>query len=154
MNWYDGLEGPDPFAKQVARFFVQPPDGRRDWPEIARQETFFDLMSTVRGVYGFAVPNAGKRNPARARREGIRAGVFDTEWHAAGAPGAGPLTAYIEFKGYDDNGRPGTLSQDQIRFGNRMVDLGIPCACFFSPHSAETWLIEQGFPKARRLHAA
>lgn len=141
MNWYDALEAPP--EDLAPRFFVQPPDGRKDWPEIARQQALFQVMLyAAPKVYGFAVPNAGKRNPARARREGIKAGVFDTAWHWTN------LTAYVELKGYDARGRAGTLSADQIRFGNRMVDLGIPCACFFSPHAAADWLREQGFPIA------
>jgi hypothetical protein len=140
VNWWDRLESPP--DDLTPRFLAEPPDGRKDWPEIARQQTLFEMMQyAAPKAYGFAVPNAGKRNPARARREGIRAGVFDTEWHAPG-----PLTAYIEFKGYDASGRAGTLSNDQIRFGNRMVGLGIPCACFFSPSKAVEWLRAQGFP--------
>lgn len=45
-------------------------------------------------VLGFAIPNAGKRNPIQARKEGIMAGVFDTEWRWNHG------SAFIELKGY------------------------------------------------------
>jgi len=92
---------------------------------------------------GEAVPNAGKRNPAQARREGIVAGVFDTVWRWRR-----PLVAHIEMKGYDKRGRAGSLSVQQIEWGNRMVALGYPVACFFDPYAAVEWLRELRFPFA------
>lgn len=131
-------------------FYVQPPDGRRDWPEIARQATLFCVMRLAAPrVFGMAVPNAGKRNPRTARREGIRSGAFDTIWHWRAG-----LIAYVEMKGYDSRGRPGTLSDNQVEFGNRMTELGVPCACFFDPYDAAEWLREQGFPVAEVRRAA
>lgn len=148
MSFWDDLE--EPPGSLQPQFFVEPPDGKRNWPELQRQATLFQVMLyNAPRVYGYAVPNAGKRNPWKARKEGIRAGIFDTHWQWQA-----PLHAYVEMKGYDARGRPGKLSEDQIRFGNRMVELGVPCACFFDPYAAAAWLREQGFPVAEFRHAA
>lgn len=146
MN-FDHLETP---LDEAPLFPVELPDGRKDWPENARQAALFSMMRyAAPQIVGFPIPNAGKRNPAKARKEGIRAGVFDTVWH-----GPHPLTAYVELKGYDKRGRPGKLSQSQIDWGNRMHRLGFPVACFFSPHNAVNWLREQGFDIKDIRHAA
>lgn len=146
MNW-DDLETslhPEPL------FPVQAPDGRKDWRELARQTTLFTIMRMAAPrAFGFGTANAGKRNPMQARREGIMAGVFDTAWHCDG-----PITAYVELKGYDARGRAGKLSPQQIDWGNRMHGLGVPVACFFDPYAAADWLREQGFPVARLERAA
>lgn len=129
-------------------FFVEAPDGRKDVPELSRQTDFLKLMRTAAPrVMVFANANAGKRNPQQARREGIKGGVFDITclWRAR--------CAYIEFKGYNKKG-PGSLSDNQTRFGNRLVELDIPCACFFSPVSAVNWLREIGFPVSAIRDAA
>lgn len=122
-------------------FPVESPDGDRGRSEIARQVTLFSTMRMAApSVLGFAIPNAGKRNPTLARKEGIMGGAFDTEWHwDAGA-------AWIELKGYDSRGRAGTLSQAQIDWGNRMHRLGKPVACFFDPIAAVRWLASLGAP--------
>lgn len=126
----------------VPEFFVQPPDKRKEWTEMQRQSTLLRLahMFAPRMMI-FANANAGKRNPRQAKAEGIRAGVFDLtcNWR-------GPLTAYIEMKGYTKAGRAGALSRNQIEFGNRCTHLGIPAACFFDPYDALDWLRVQGFP--------
>lgn len=133
------------------RFPVQEPDGRRDWGELARQATLFRLVHTAGPkVCGFPIPNAGRRNPRTARREGIMAGVFDTCWNADHPF----MSAWIELKGYDRNGRPGKLSVPQIEWGNRMHMLGKPVACFFDPYAAVEWLRMLGFPLARVAVAA
>ena len=130
----------DPHPKP--QFHVGPPYGRRDWPEIQRQATLFRLMHQLAPrIVGFAVPNAGKRNPWAARKEGIVAGVFDTQWCWRER-----LTAFVEMKGYDSRGRAGELSEEQIRWGNRMADLGHHVACFYDPYAAVDWLRERGFP--------
>ncbi|MXP42966.1 hypothetical protein [Allopontixanthobacter sediminis] len=136
--------------KPVPQFFVQAPDKRKDWPEVDRQATFFStLRMAAPRLLVFANANAGKRSPRMARKEGILGGVFDVsiEWTRM-------LHAYVEFKGYDKSGRAGVLSPNQIDFGNRLVDLGIPCACFFDPYDAADWLREQGFPVAEIRRAA
>lgn len=144
MIW-DDLETP---LREAPLFFVERPDGRRDWPEQKRQAVLLDLLAYSPGVVAWPVPNAGKRNPAKARGERILGGVLDITVTAAG-----PLIAMIEMKGYDQRGQPGKLRPNQIQFGNRLVRIGIPCACFFSPHKAADWLREQGFPIASRLAA-
>ncbi len=132
-------------------FPVQAPDGKRDWTELQRQTTLFRLVhSAGPRVFGFAIPNAGKRNPMQARREGICAGAFDTCWHAE----TPFMTAWIELKGYTKAGRAGKLSPQQIDWGNRMHAMGKPVACFFDPYEALEWLRMLGFPLARTRIAA
>ena len=142
MTTWDALETPlAPFP----RFYVEAPDGRKDWAELDRQAALFAAMHRLAPrVLGYAIPNAGKRNPGKARREGIMAGVFDTRWEWRA-----PLTAVIEIKGYDARGRPGKLSAAQIDYGNRMHDLGHHVACFFDPLAAVNWMRELGFPIAQ-----
>ena len=131
-----------PVRAVAPEFFVQAPDGARQFSEIDRQKMLFNLMrATAPRVLGFAIPNAGKRNPAKARKEGILGGVFDTQWCWRDG-----LTAFVEMKGYDTRGRAGKLSDAQIEWGNRMVALGHHAACFFDPYAAVAWLREQGFP--------
>lgn len=133
----------------VPQFHVQAPDGKRDWAEIERQATLFRIMRhAAPRVLGFAVPNAGKRNPSAARREGIMAGVFDTHWSFRA-----PVSAWVEFKGYDKRGRAGELSTAQIEWGNRQTELGHHVACFFCPYAAAEWLRGLGFPVNARLAA-
>lgn len=138
MNMFAALET----ALNAAPIFpVEAPDGDRARSEIARQVTLFGTMRMAAPtVLGFAIPNAGKRNPVQAKKEGIMGGAFDTEWHwDTGA-------AWIELKGYDARGRAGTLSQSQIDWGNRMHRLGKPVACFFDPLAAVRWLASLGAP--------
>lgn len=140
MNMWADLEcdlHPEP------KFPVQDPDGRRDWTELQRQTTLFRVVRTAGPkIAGFPIPNAGKRNPLKARREGIVAGVFDTCWNADHPF----MSAWIELKGYDAKGRAGKLSPQQIEWGNRMHLLGKPVACFFCPYAAAEWLRMLGFP--------
>lgn len=132
------------------QFHVEAPDGLKHWRELDRQASFFKLLRYVGPrVHAFANANAGKRNPRQAKLEGIKSGVFDVTCQFRG-----PLVAYIEFKGYDARGRSGQLSDNQVRFGNRCVELGIPCACFFTPQAALDWLRAQGFPIAESRRAA
>lgn len=144
MSW-DDLESS---LNEGPAFYVQAPDGKREWPELDRQAVFFrSLRFMAPGIYAYPIPNAGKRNPAKARREGITAGVFDVDvnWQQ--------LRAQVEFKGYDARGRAGALSQAQIDHGNRMTRLGWPVACFFCPYAAVEWLRDQGFPVHGRIAA-
>jgi hypothetical protein len=136
----------DTGAKEVPLFFVQPPDGRRDWAETPRQTVLFrDMKKVAPRVLGFPIPNAGKRNPAKARAEGIVSGVFDTEWQWPGDQ------AWIEMKGYDARGRAGELSPNQISWGNRMHLMGKRVACFFDPVAAIEWLQAAGAPFSGRI---
>ncbi len=122
-------------------FPVEAPDGRRDMTEIARQVSLFrDMHMLAPEVLGFAIPNAGKRNPVQARKEGILAGVFDTEWRWNHG------SAFIELKGYDARGRAGKLSPAQIAFGNKLHRMGHRVGCFFTPALAIQFLRDAGAP--------
>ena len=137
-SFFASLEAP---LSETPLFPVEAPDGDRTRSEIARQVALFSTMRMVApSVLGFAIPNAGKRNPAQARKEGIMGGAFDTEWHWAGG------SAWIELKGYDARGRAGALSDNQVAWGNRMHRLGKPVACFFDPLAAVHWLASLGAP--------
>lgn len=120
---------------EVPRFFVQAPDLRRDWTEKQRQCRMFRIMKAHEAlIEGHAIPNAGKRHPSTARAEGIKSGVFDTNWNWRTG------SAWVEFKGFA-GGRTGALSEEQIRWGNLMLDLGKNIACFFDPYAAAEWVL-------------
>ena len=141
MTALDDFAAMDDPLNPVPRFPVGPPDGRKDWSEIDRQATLRSLVH-IGGpsILFFAIPNAGKRNPAQAKKEGIMAGVFDMQaWWNRGF-------CSPEMKGYDSNGRPGKLSKPQIEWGNRMHDMGYPVACFFDPYAAYDWMQSVGAP--------
>lgn len=135
---FDAMESPlyaDPL------FPVESPDGIKCWPEIARQSDFIKHMRMVApAVRVEAVPNAGKRNPRKAKLEGIAAGKFDLtcEWDGG--------SACPEFKGYNKDGRAGVLSQAQIDWGNAMLAMGKDVACFFHPLTCAEWLRTLGAP--------
>ena len=132
----------DTGAKPVPLFRVDAPDGKRHLAEIDRQATFRRIMrECAPRVTLYANANAGRRRPGQARKEGIRSGVFDMT-------GAWPLRciAFPEFKGYDSSGRAGTLSEDQIRWGNEMLEIGHHVASFFDPMAAVLWFKEIGAP--------
>src|SRR6478735_6798777 len=115
-------------------FYAQKSDGLRDWAETPRQRKFLnDMHMLAPSILCFAIPNAGKRNPRLARLEGIMGGVFDVccQWEGG--------AAWIEFKGYRQR-RAGELSEAQIRWGNRMHNMGKHVACFYSPDSAVQWI--------------
>ena len=134
----DALETP---LEERPRFPVEGPDGRKLVCELSRQTAFLSLMRMVApSIEVRAFPNAGRRNPLQAKREGIKAGAFDLAcWWNRGH-------AMIEFKGYDKRGRAGSLSQNQIRFGNHLLSMGHHVACFFTPEMAVSWLAECGAP--------
>jgi len=137
IDW-EALETP---LRPEPRFLVEAPDGDRAWAEIDRQGCFMSLMHMqAPGVEVRALPNAGKRNPAKARQEGIKAGLLDVGcWWNRGH-------AVVEFKGYDKRGQAGKLDDNQIEFGNRLHDAGHHVACFFRPTSALAWLASLGAP--------
>jgi hypothetical protein len=139
LDTFADLETP---LYETPLFYVEPPDGRKDWPEFDRQRALFRHMrSAAPAVCCHSVPNEGKRHTYFAKAAGLTGGVFDTAWHHEP-----PLSAFIEMKGYDARGRPGSLSDAQITWGNRMHRLGHHVACFFSPHNAAEWLRGLGFP--------
>lgn len=145
MNFFSHL--PESDLAPVPQFYVEPPDKRRDWPELDRQATFRRLMQfAAPRVVVEANPLAGKRNPALAKKEGITAGVFDLD-----ITFKAPLAAHIEMKGFSKSGRAGMLSKAQIEWGNRRTELGWPVACFFSPYAAVAWLRELGFPVSKAV---
>ena len=123
-------------------FLCEAPDGQRHLSELARVAGFRKLMrlcAPTIAIYPNA--NAGKRSRRQASMEGIVAGVFDytAAWSA-------PNVAWLEFKGYDAQGRPGMISPAQIEWGNRMVRLGHRVACFYRPENALAWLNACGAP--------
>lgn len=122
-------------------FFAEAPDGDRGVAELTRCIRFRKLCArTFPKLMLYANANAGRRNPTQARLEGIMAGVFDYTAIWTGG------FAVIEFKGYSKR-RPGKLSQQQISFGNAMVERGHNAACFFSPLAAVEWLKKCGAPQ-------
>ncbi len=132
----------DTGTKEQPLFFVQPPDGRRNWPEDRRQTVLFrELRLWANGVDGFHIPNAGKQNPMKALASGKKAGPFDCEfsWGNRGI-------AWVELKGYTADGRAGALSPEQIRWGNIKTRQGFDVACFFDPMAAIEWLRSLGAP--------
>lgn len=139
LDTFADLESP---LYEQPLFYVEPPDGRKDWPEFDRQRALFKHMrSAAPAVVGYAIPNEGKRHVYFAKAAGLTGGVFDTAFY-----GPAPLVAAIEMKGYSARGTPGRLSNAQIAWGNRMHRLGHHVACFFSPHAAAEWLRSLGFP--------
>lgn len=140
---------PESALDPVPAFHVEAPNGRKDWPEIDRQATFFQILRIAGPqVLAYANANAGKRARFVARKEGILSGVFDVTCVYR------DRIAWIEFKGYDSRGRAGQLTDNQITFGNRLIDMGLPAACFFDPYNAAGWLRDQGFPLGSFRHAA
>jgi len=116
-------------------FPVEPPDGKKLLSEDDRCGIMLRLMHLqLPKVLIYHVANEGKRHPGRARKIGIHGGAFDYElkWHGG--------TACLEMKGYTKAGRPGALSDNQIRFGNRLHAMGHPVACFFDPEKAVAWV--------------
>lgn len=120
-------------------FPVEKPDGKRTWAEADRQATFRGRLRMVApSLMVFANANAGKRSRHQAIKEGVRAGVFDVTV-ASGTIGP-RFVAYCEFKGYDARGRAGTLSDQQVEWGNAMHRAGHHVACFFDPDAAVEWI--------------
>lgn len=132
---FDALETP---LKPMPRFTVEPKD-KGFASEIERQADFRELLKVAaRGVMSWGVPNAGKRGfkaQARSKREGLTSGVHDE--HYAWNHGI----AFLEWK----DGR-GTLSDNQIEWGNAMVDRGFRVACVRTPEFALALFAEWGAP--------
>ena len=144
----------------VPLFPVEAPDGRKELPEIDRQAMFIKYARQLApAVMVFAVPNAAKRGlvaQRQAKREGMRAGVFDLfcGWDIRAStlgPDCAVSACWIEFKGYSAAGRAGELSPEQKRWGNDMHERGHKVACFFSGKSAFDWLASLGAPVRGRV---
>lgn len=130
------------------------------WPELARQKAFVGFMrKTQPHIEVHAIPNAGKRGfkaQAQAKAEGLKSGVLDLfiGWDIGLASPSAPVTcAWIDFKGFDKNGRPGRLSANQIEWANAMHRKGFPVACFFTVKAALEWLASLGAPIRGRVAA-
>lgn len=149
MSAFDHLECA---LKPVPLFPVEKPDGRKDLSELDRQSWFVNYMRrTQPHILVYANVNAAKRGPKaiqQARKEGMRAGVFDITcaWDIAHAKDDRPTVAWCEFKGYSASGAAGKLTDAQIEFGNDLHTKGIPAACFFSAKSCINWLRSIGAP--------
>jgi len=132
---FDDMEAP---LKPVARFPVEPKDKLPD-DEATRQSNFRAMLRYVGpAITSWAVPNAGKRGfkaQARAKKEGLTAGVFDE--HYAWNHGI----AFLEWK---DGG--GSMSDAQIDWGNALVDRGFRVACVRTPAFALALFTEWGAP--------
>ncbi len=136
LDDFDAMETP---LRETALFRVDAPDGKRSWAEADRQATFRGRLRMVApSLMVFANANAGKRARHLAIKEGVRAGVFDVTV-ASGTIGP-RFVAYPEFKGYDARGRAGSLSVEQICWGNQMHRAGHHVACFFDPDAAVEWI--------------
>lgn len=130
-------------------FPVEKPDGRKDLSEHERQSWFVAFMRrTQPHIEVHANMNHGQRSQLRAVREGLKAGVFDitVAWSRDLTPDVPVTVCWPEFKGYDKNGRAGSLSRAQIDWGNAMHRRGFPVACFFSGKSCIDWLRSIGAP--------
>ena len=151
MTVWDELEAP---LKAVPTFPVEAPDGRKELSELDRQSWFVAYMRrTQPHVEVHANANAGKRGPKaqnQAKKEGLKAGVFDltVAWDLRDStlPNCAVSIAFPEFKGYTAAGRPGSLTPSQIDWGNAMHAKGFPVASFFSAQSCIKWLAELGCP--------
>ena len=131
----------------------RPGDNKALWPEEERQAAFVTFIGrTSPKLKVRAVRNEGRRGfkeQRQMKRTGLLAGTFDTfvYWDVADATADCPQTlVWIEWKGFDARGRPGKLSQEQIRFGNDMTRKGFKVACFYTVVPALAWLAGLGAP--------
>lgn len=155
MTPFDHLETP---LYEEPEFPVEEPDGRTELSEIERAKifrTYIAKLAPKLTVYPNA--NAGKRNPSKAKAEGIVAGVPDYTifWPIGSStiPNCDVSIAWVELKGYSAKGQPGKLSPAQIEFMNKLHRNGHKVACFFSGKSAFDWLASLGAPISGRVMA-
>ncbi|GGB14918.1 hypothetical protein GCM10011380_00410 [Sphingomonas metalli] len=138
MTLLAALDHLDMAVKPTPLFPVEPRD-KRPASELSRQTAFLRLLRMqAPGVMAWAVPNAGKRGlkaQAQARSEGMTSGVFDV--HVAWNHG----TAALEFKS-----GTGTLSDNQVEWGNAMHERGHRVACVRTPEAALELLSHWGAP--------
>lgn len=139
QHLFDELDTPlDP----VARFPIEPKD-KLPATEAERQAGFRKMLRTVAPtVRSWGVPNAGKRGfkaQARARKEGLTAGVHDEHyaWNHA----------FVALEWKDGTG---DLSDAQIEWGNDMVDRGFRVACVRTADFALALFAEWGAPIVAR----
>lgn len=161
MSAFDHLEAP---LDEKPLFYCEPagkpgPDPAM-WPELERQRAFVAFMrKTQPHLEVHAIPNAGKRGfkaQAQAKAEGLKAGVLDLfiGWDVAlASPDAPATVAWIDFKGFDKNGRPGKLTKTQVEWGNAMLAKGYNVACFYTVKAALEWLQSIGCPIRGRVAA-
>lgn len=131
----------------------------RLWPEIERQAAFVSFIrKTQPQLHAFSNANDGKRGPKAqrdAKRLGLTPGVFDVtvlwDYRQSTNPANLVSVAYVEFKGFDKNGRPGKLSAAQIEWGNSAHSKGHNVACFYSAKTALEWLASLGAPIRGKL---
>lgn len=120
------------------RFPVEPPCNRAD-SEIARQAQFLSLLHMqAPQVLCWAVPNGhnrGLKDRAKAKREGLKAGVPDLTlcWNHG--------VAFLEFKA--GGGKPDANQTDLL---NYLLDAGHRCAVVRTPEYALALLAEWGAP--------
>lgn len=153
---FEGLDGG--LAVEEPLFFCEPvpapgPDPRL-WPEEERQAAFIAyIKKTGTPVTAAAIRNEGKRGFKEQRamkRTGLRAGAFDTvvfwDYRDATSADCPQSVASIEFKGFDAKGKPGTLSQPQIVYGNELFHRGHAVGCFYTASAALDFLRGLGAP--------
>jgi len=127
----------------------------RLWPEIERLAAFVAFIRKTQQpqIKAYSNANDGKRGikaQRDAKRLGLTPGVFDVtvlwDYRESTNPDNPVAMAYVEFKGFDKNGRPGKLSQAQIEWGNSVHAKGHNVGCFYSAKTALLWLKSLGAP--------
>lgn len=119
-------------------FTIEPADRGRA-SEIDRQATFLSLLrKTAPDVLAWAVPNGhnrGLKDRAKAKKEGLRAGVPDLTicWNRG--------VAFMEFKAGS-----GPLSDNQVELLNYLTAAGHHCAVVRTPEFAMQLLHQWGAP--------
>jgi hypothetical protein len=132
---WDALEAS---LKPVPRFTVEPRD-KGTASEIARQSLFLSrLRMAAPDVLVWAVPNGhnrGLKDRAKAKREGLKAGVPDLTicWNHG--------TAFLEFKS-----GIGAPDDNQVELLNHLTACGHRCAVVRTPEFALALLAEWGAP--------
>lgn len=127
--------------KPIPRFTIEPKD-RALGSEIERQTVFLGMLRMVAPtVIAWAVPNGhnrGLKDRAKAKKEGLRAGVPDLTlcWNHG--------VAFLEFK--DGKGNP---ADNQIDLLNYLQDAGHHCAIVRSAEFAIELLEMWGAPVRR-----
>lgn len=144
MNAFAHIVSEDLRAIPVPRFIVEPKD-KGIQSEAWRQASFRDdLLFIAPSIKSWGVPNAGKRGfkaQARAKKEGLTAGVFDEHYAAPDS-----WVAFLEWKDGSN-----TLDRAQIEWGNAMLDRGFNVACVRTPAFALKLFRQWGAPLIDRV---